>query len=271
MDEQRIIYYTDELRDEFSTFTTTPPVIDGSYDYDDSSFLKQLRRFFVYRIMIIPIAWLHSQIAFHRKTVGREKLRPYRKQGIFLYGNHTQPVGDAFLQACLTYPRTNYVVVHPNNLMVPFFGRLIPALGALPLPDTIPAFKNFKEAIAKRIRKGHPVVIYPEAHIWPWYTGIRPFADTSFAYPVQLNAPVFCFTNTYQKRRFGRKPRMVTYIDGPFFPDPNLSPREQKKQLRDTVYEHMVQSARNSNVEMIKYVRKAEENKAEDKKEEEDG
>ena len=258
MAEQRIVYYTDELNDEFSTFTTTPPVIDGNYNYDDSTFLKQLRRFFVYRIMIIPVAWLHSQLAFHRRTVGRGKLRPYRKQGIFLYGNHTQPVGDAFLQACLTYPRTNYVVVHPNNLMVPFFGRLIPALGALPLPDTIPAFKNFKTIIGKKIEEGHPVVIYPEAHIWPWYTGIRPFPDTSFAYPVQLNAPVFCFTNTYQKRRFGKKPRMVTYVEGPFFPDPGLSPREQKKQLRDTVYEHMVQSARHSNVEMVKYIRKEE-------------
>ena len=31
MDGRQIIYYTDELHDEFSTFTTTPPRIDGSY------------------------------------------------------------------------------------------------------------------------------------------------------------------------------------------------------------------------------------------------
>ena len=263
MEDQRVIYYTDELKDEFSTFTTTPPVIDGDYPYDDSSFSRKLKRFLVYRVMIIPVAWLHSKLVFHRKTIGKEKLRPFRKQGIFLFGNHTQPVGDAFLQACLTYPRTNYVVVHPNNLMVPFFGKLIPHLGALPVPDTIPAYKNFRAAIEAKIKEGHPVVIYPEAHIWPWYTGIRPFPDTSFAYPVQLNAPVFCFVNTYQKRRLSKKPRMATYIDGPFFPETEhdgvkLSPKEQKKQLRDTVYEHMLVLARNSNVEMIKYIKKEE-------------
>ena len=112
--------------------------------------------------------------------------------------------------------------------------------------------------IEDKIREGHPVVIYPEAHIWPWYTKIRPFPDTSFAYPVQLNAPVFCFVNTYRKRRFGKNPRMVTYIDGPFFADTSLSTREQKKKLRDTVYEHMVELSRHSDVEVIKYIRKEE-------------
>ena len=258
MENRPTIYYTDELKDEFSTFKTTPPVIDGDYPYDDRSFGRQLKRFIVYRIMIFPVAWLHSKLAFHRKTVGKEKLRQYKKQGIFLFGNHTQPVGDAFLQACLTYPRTNYVVVHPNNLMVPFFGKLIPHLGALPLPDTIPAYKNFRKAIEDRIHEGHPVVIYPEAHIWPWYTGIRPFVDTSMAYPVQLKAPSFCFVNTYQRRRFGKKPRMVTYIDGPFFPDESLSPREQKKQLRDTLYEHMLELSKHSDVDYIRYVKKEE-------------
>lgn len=33
---------------------------------------------------------------------------------------------------------------------------------------------------------------------------------------LQLKCPVMCFTNTYQKRKHGQKPRIVTYIDGPF-------------------------------------------------------
>ena len=75
---------------------------------------------------------------------------------------------------------------------------------------------------------------------------------------MQLNAPVFCFVNTYQKRRLSPKPRMVTYIDGPFFADPSLNSREQKKKLRDTVYEHMVELSKHSDVEVIKYIRKEE-------------
>ena len=260
MEERKVIYYTDELHDEFSTFTTTPPTIGDDYDYERTSFGKKLERFFVYRVFVYPVAFLYSKLVFHRKIVGKNLLRPYRKQGIFLYGNHTQPTGDALMQSCLTWPRLNYVIVHPNNLKVPFIGRFTPALGALPIPDTMGAFRNFKKAIEHKIGQGSPVVIYPEAHIWPWYTKIRPFADTSFAYPVQLKAPVFCFVNTYRKRHFGNKPRMVTYIQGPFFADDSLNPQEQRKKLRDEVYSSMSKLAENSNVEMIQYIRKEEEN-----------
>ena len=99
-------------------------------------------------------------------------------------------------------------------------------------------------------------MIYPEAHIWPYYTKIRPFTDMSFRYPVQFDLPVFCFTDTYQKRRFGSKPKIVTYVDGPFYADKSLSSKEQRKELRDKVYNTMVERAKKSNVEMIHYERK---------------
>ncbi len=35
-------------------------------------------------------------------------------------------------------------------------------------------------------------------------------------YPVELDVPSFALTTTYHRRRFGRKPRTVTYLDGPF-------------------------------------------------------
>lgn len=260
MKEKKVIYYTDELNDEFSTFKGNPPVIDSTYDYDDSTFARQLKRFFIYRILVFPMAWAYTRLAMHRRLVGKEKLKPYRKTGIFLYGNHTQPVGDAFMQACMTYPRTNYVIVHPNNLTVPFFGPMTPALGALPIPGNTTAYRNFTKAIADKIARRHPVVIYPEAHIWPYYTKIRPFPDMSFGYPANLNTPVFCFVNTYRKRRVSKKPKVVTYIDGPFFPDMELDPKSRRKKLRDEVYNRMTELAQNSDCEYIRYIRKEEDN-----------
>lgn len=256
MKEQQVIYYTDELNEEFSTFKTTPRAIDASYDYDDSSFGKKVRRFFCYRIVMYPFAYLYTKLVFRRKVVGADLLKPYRKQGIFLFGNHTQPMGDALMQACLTYPRLNYVIIHPNNLNVPVFGKMVPALGGLPIPDGVSAYRNFRNAIENRIRRGNPVVIYPEAHIWPYYTHIRPFAETSFAYPVQMKAPTFCFVNTYKDRGKGRRPQIVTYIKGPFFPDENLTAKEQRKQLRNLVYDQMVQLSQHSDVEYVKYIKK---------------
>ena len=110
--------------------------------------------------------------------------------------------------------------------------------------------------VERRIGEGHGVVIYPEAHIWTYYTGIRPFRDDPFYYPVKLGAPVFCFTNTYQKRGKGSKSRIVTYIDGPFYPDSKLPRREQKKELRDRVWACMCERAKESNVERIRYVKR---------------
>ncbi|MBQ8235612.1 MAG: hypothetical protein IJZ37_02880, partial [Clostridia bacterium] len=133
-----------------------------------------------------------------------------------------------------------------------------PSMGALPLPDDMDAYRNFLRAVDRRIDEGHAVVIYPEAHIWPYYTDIRPFPDTSFQYPVKQSAPVFCFTNTYQKRRFGSKPKIVTYIDGPFYQDTTLPPRIQKKELRDRVYACMKERAKRSNVVQIQYIKKEE-------------
>ena len=62
-------------------------------------------------------------------------------------------------------------------------------------------------------------------------------------------------TNTYQS--YGKnndKVQIVTYIDGPFFPNPELSPQEQKQNLRDQIYNCMVDRSKNSNIEYIKYI-----------------
>jgi hypothetical protein len=107
-----------------------------------------------------------------------------------------------------------------------------------------------------RISEGAAIVIYPEAHIWPYYTGIRPFPDTSFAYPVKLGTPVFCFTNTYRKLRFSKKPQIVTYVDGPFFPDLSMSARDARKKLRCEVYEKMRERSRLSDFKLIEYIKK---------------
>ena len=120
------------------------------------------------------------------------------------------------------------------------------------------AYKNFLSAIKNRIGEGHPVVIYPEAHIWPYYTKIRPFLDTSFRYPVEIGVPSFCFVNTYHKRRFRKRPKMITYIDGPFFAEGEGGVREKMKALRDQVFARMTELAENSDVEVIKYVKKTD-------------
>jgi len=260
MEKRKVIYYTDELNDEFSTAVIKARKIDENYIYLYDSAFKRFTHFFWYRMIATPVAFLYTKLKFHHKCIGREKLKPFMKTGYFMYGNHTQDIADPFIPNMINFPKTNYFIVHPNNVSMPVLGKINPSLGALPLPDDIKAYRNFIKAVERRISEGHCVVIYPEAHIWPYYTKIRPFPDDSFTYPVKYNVPVFCFTNTYQKRRFSKEPKIVTYIDGPFYQNEDTPQRQRKKELRDRAYEVMTERAKNSTVEKIKYIRKDNEN-----------
>ena len=40
-----------------------------------------------------------------------------------------------------------------------------------------------------------------------------------------------------------KKPRVIHYLDGPFYPDSSLSVPEAKQQIRDQVYEAMLRRA----------------------------
>lgn len=258
--EQQIIYYSDELNDEFSSADITPRKIDGSYDYGGHSFKWKILHIFWYKMTFRPISMFILKFFLHHKIENKKLLKEVRGKPYFLYGNHTNTALDPFIPTRLAYPDDIFPIVHANNVSIPFLGRIIPYLGGLPLPDTMEATKNFMAIIKQRVSENHPVMIYPEAHIWPYYTKIRPFTELSFRYPVQYDVPTYCFTNTYQKWKNTDKHHIVTYIDGPFYPDKNLSAKEQKKDLRDKVFAVMTERAKNSNIEIIKYIKKEETN-----------
>lgn len=256
MDKRKVIYYSDELNDEFSTAVITARKIDESYDYGGRKTSWKLKRFFLYRIIAFPVAFFYLKLVFAHKVVGQKKVRKFKKSAIFFYGNHTNTYADPLVPSFVSFPKSTFVIVHPANVSIPFWGKFMPYLGALPLPDNLKAGKNFLDTIRLHVAEKASIVIYPEAHIWPFYTKIRPFVDLSFKYPVEYRAPVFCFTNVYTKRRFTKKPKMTTYIDGPFFADESLPPKERRKKLRDEVYAAMCERSKLSDFEAIKYVKK---------------
>lgn len=258
--EQKIIYYSDELNDEFSEAQITPRKIDENYSYDGNKIIRAISHFIWYRVIFKPGAWIYLKLVYHHKIVNRKVLKENIRKSFILYGNHTNDMADPYIPTFVVSPKSNYVIVHPNNVSMPFLGRITPSLGAIPLPDNMAATKNFMNSLKDKIEHKHSLTIYPEAHIWPFYTKIRPFTDLSFRYPVQYDCAVYCFTNTYQKRKHGKKPSIITYVDGPFYPDKTLSSKEQKKDLRNRVYNTMVERSKNNNVELIKYIKKEEKN-----------
>ena len=258
MKKQDIIYYKDELNDEFSKAQIKPRKIDSRFIYNKSA-IWEFCSFLCQNILSIPIKYLYLKIKFRHKFIGKEKIKEYRKEGVFIYSNHTQAFSDTFTPSMAVYPTRNFLIVNPANISIKGTGWLIELLGAIPIPGDIKSSKNFLKRIENRIRKRYSISIYPEAHIWPYYTKIRPFKSVSFKYPVELNKPVFTITNTYQKD--GRKTKMISYIDGPFFPDKTLNKKQAQEKIRDEVYLNMVKRSELNNIEKIKYV-KIKENKS---------
>lgn len=252
----KTVYYTDERNDEFSSAQIEPRRIDESYRYIDPRPGWRAARFVAYRLFAMPAAFLYCKLALHARFENRQVLKAVGKTGCFVYGNHTQQVGDPFLPNLALFPKSVYMIVHPNNVSMPVLGKLTPYLGALPLPSNIKAMRSFLDAIRTRIEEGSFIMVYPEAHIWPYYTGIRDFPATSMKYPVELDVPSFALTTTYHRRRFSRKPRTVTYLDGPFYPDHSLPPRARAQALRDEIYKTMVGRSKESDCEYIRYVKK---------------
>jgi len=250
--EEKVFFYT-EYTDDVITSANQEYVLPKDYDYERKSFWKKLAGVLVYGLAII-YTFFYANFYLGFRVYGKEKYKKERHRGIFVYGNHTQMIGDAFIPAWGLLGRRIYVLVSPANYGIPVIGKILPALGAIPIPQNLAMMKDFNKDVERKIQKKHPVVIYPEAHVWPYYTGIRVFNASSFHYPVSLNAPVYVMTNTYQKRRFIKRPRLVSYIDGPFYPDTAKSPKEQRENLRETVLETLRMRAKNSNCEYIKYV-----------------
>ncbi len=256
----KTIYYQDELNDDFAEEKIESVIIDGSYKYIRNNPIWKIASFIVYRIIAIIPAFIYAKVKFNFKIVNKNLLKKCKDKGYFMYINHTQEILDTLTPTFVCYPKGAYIVAHPNNVSIKGLKTANKMMGALPIPGDVESSKNFLEAIKTLIGKKKAIAIYPEAHVWPYYTKIRNFPKTSFRYPVKLNTPVYAITITYKEGK-NNKPNIVAYADGPFYPDKTKTTKDAEQELRDQVYEAMVKRSKNSTFEYIKYVKKEESTK----------
>ena len=240
---KKVIYYNDYNSDVIKARDQNYKIKDN-YKWIRKDPISVVLSFIIYNLALL-ISFFYLYFVLKMKIVGRGKLKKI-KGGYFIYANHTQEVGDAFISAHAAFIRRVYVVVGQANYSLPFIGKILPYLGALPTGDKISEIKNLNRAIDTRIKEGKAVVIYPEAHVWPYYTKIRPFMSASFKYPTKLDVPSFSMTTTYQKRKRGKRPKMVVYIDGPFS-------GSDSRELCEAVKAKMEERSKLSNNEYIEY------------------
>lgn len=248
---KKINYYK-TYNDDFVTSKDQNYKLPNDYKWIHSNIIYKIFSEILYFIAYI-LSFFYCKFFLHIKIKNTKILKKYKKKGYFLYGNHTQPVGDVFIPAHVCKRKRIYVIASSSNLKVPVIGALLPMLGILPIPSYKRKIKDLLKAVKQRIKEKKCVVIYPEAHVWPYYTKIRPFSSTSFKFPVESNSLSFCMTTTYQKRKFRKKPGITIYIDGPFVVEKNLSKKEKQEKLCNEIYNCMKERSKESTYEYIEY------------------
>ena len=256
--ETKVVYYSDELNDDFAQLGIKRKPLGEDFEYIHRNLIWKTCSFVVYRLIAQPLVFVFVKVAHRQKFKNRKVLRKATDSGAFIYANHTNMLLDAFVPNIVKLRRRGYILVGPDTTSIPGLKNIVEMVGAIPLGQNLEENRKMMECINHRIEKKGLVTIYPEAHIWPYYTGIRNFSASSFGYPCYMNKPVFTMTNCYQKRVIGKYPKVVTYIDGPFYPDTSLPMKERKEKLREECHATMERRAKeNSTYSYVVYEKKA--------------
>ena len=259
---KKTVYYTDELNDDFAGTDINTKQIPPDFKFRRDGLFWKICSFIVYYIVALPLVFLTAKMYLGLRFKNRKALKRLGRSGFFLYGNHTRDL-DAYVPALAAFPKRAVIVTHPDAVSLPGLGKLVQMLGALPLPSDFSGMLSFMNALFSFVKDGRCAAIYPEAHVWPFYTGIRPFKADSFCYPLKAGSPVVAMVTTYRKRRgifrLIKSPAMTVTFSEPFYPDRNLGLQAARQDLRDRVYGFMLKTSRESeNVEFIHYEKKTD-------------
>ncbi len=257
--EERVFYYASEEDDPIKTDEQESKVeveLPEGYEFIPRNPFVKLYSAILFRIFKI-FGQYYERGYWQVKVYGREKLKRAKGKGYVLYANHTNPFHDVFGPA-IAADRRIFTIISPVNLKVPGIGKMLPYIGGLPLGKTKEEKAAFHAAADKRLKQGNCLVIYPEAHVWPYATKIRKFpaGDKSFTYAARNNLPIFTMTTTYHRRKDKKRgdlPRMDIYIDGPFWPDAKLSEDENRAKLAKEAYDSMVKYSKKNSYEYFQY------------------
>lgn len=257
----KTLYYTDELEDDFAKTNIDSISISEDYKWIHKSFLWELFANFLYFVIAYPIVKIINKLYFGLKVKNKAALKQLKHSGFFLYGNHTQYL-DPFIAAEVAGFKRTYFLAGPDTFSISGIKHLVAMLGAMPIASDFGTMKKMVQAISTRYKQNACITIFPEAHIWPYYNDIRPFKNTSFSYPVNLNAPVVAMVVTYRKRTgisrfFFKHPLATVHCSNPFYPDNSLSRSAAKEKLRNQVYCFMKDKAGAlDNVAFVQYIKR---------------
>ena len=155
------IYYYKTYNDDFVKSKNQDYKLPDDYKWIKNNIWYKLCSNVLYFIAY-TFSFFYCTLFLHVKVKNRKVLKKYKKQGYFLYGNHTQAIGDVFIPTRVCKTKRIYTIASSANIGVAGIGKFLPMLGILPIPDNISKMKELLKAVKQRIVQKKCVVIYPE-------------------------------------------------------------------------------------------------------------
>ena len=262
-EKKKLVYeYQDELNDDFAHNNIKTKKIKNDYKYIHKSWLFKFNSFWLRYLIGIPCLWIANKLIFRPKFINKKVLKSAKKSGYYIYANHVLPYDPVMIPVMVNTRKKCLILAGPDLFSINgLVTWMVEHFFAIPIPNNdLDMINNFTECLSYHVNKGYRVLIYPEAHIWPYYNDIRKFKSGSFRYPVNDNVPIFTMTTTFKKRKGNRKPKPIIYIDGPFYPDESLTSYHDKvEDLAQKAYETMkYRASKEDNYAYIEYKKKSD-------------
>ena len=248
------MYYSDEVHEDFANNGIQAKKVDSNYKYINKN---PFSIFFgnLLLILLFPVAKLIAFFLYRPKFVNKKQvLSKVKKKGYYIYSNHTLEVDPLVIPTFVNIFKKTYIAASAETFSInPMVSWLVKSFGGFPVPNTPEMYYRYVDFIKHVINKKRKVLMYPEAHIWPYCNWIRHYTPTSFKYPVMTDSPIIVCTTCFVPSKPNKKPKKVIYVDGPYYPNTNLPFDQAVEDLRNQCFEVMDARAKKySTVEYIK-------------------
>lgn len=252
----KTIHWKDEINQDFNEIGLKRKGVPQNYKYIRKSpiywFFSHLLYYVIAKPLLWPFIFLHGV-----RTKNKKALKAFKGKGAFIYANHVA-FADCFKYELILHKRLD-IIGFSDALSIPVAGKLASMLGYIPLPlkEDRDNFHKMVDGINYLVKeKHHYCLIFPEAHIWPYYTKIRNWKNNALIYPALLNAPIIPAVTVWQKRWWRKTPYQRVVFGTPIYPKEGESITYNKDYLHQECIAQMHEIAKKYNeVEYIKYIK----------------
>ncbi len=218
-------YFFENVEDDPPSKTLKPEDVD----YLHKSLKFKINGFLCRSIEKIGKPFVKKKYAI--EVIGSENLKDIKGGAVFT-SNHFAMLENVAVNIASSAAKGKhrfYKIVREGNYFMPgIIGWLLKYCDTMPLSSSLDTMKLLDKAIAKILKNGDFILIYPEKSMWWNYQKPRPYKIGAFRYAAKNNVPVVpCFI-TLHKKQEGKEmlPDNVKYnvhIMPPIYPDENLN------------------------------------------------